>query len=378
MQEFSEHRLFDLIGRIYHCVLFPDKWPDTVGAIKDDFGWHNAVLGAYSFLNNGTQFQVALGIPEEYQHYVGNPAYIPDVFELWGGRERIDAAPLEEPVLQSEMGYPETWRDNGYFKAFSIPQGIIDAVSVGLARDTSMIATLTGGRHVSLGPITEAELAGLRVLVPHLRHAVTIANLFDNLHAQTQMFSATLETSRAGIVLVDQNLTILHTNTLAQQILAGGNPIRTVHNRLTLREEFSQSALLASVSGEHGPNSKRGGGILTRRSDGSVLTVHTFPLKSQALRNHVGMRATAAVVLAVSPDTFDLNHETVAMLYDLTPAETRIVSLSLEGLSMREMAARIGIAASTVKTHLLRAYEKTGTHKRTELAALVNGISSPW
>ncbi len=378
MGDFAEGRLLDHIGRIYDCVLFPDQWKPTIAAIQDDFGWHNAVLGVYSFVNNGTQFQVTLGIPEEYAGIVGDPGYVPDVFALWGGMERIDAAPLEEPVLQSQMGNPGTWKDNRYFRIFAIPQGIIDSVSIGLERDTSMIATLSGGRHASRGPFTERELVGLRLMAPHLRRAVKIASLFDSLQAQKQMFSATLETSRAGIILVDQHLTILHANTHARQMLERGIPIRAVHDRLTLREELSQSALAAAVSAELGQPVQRGAGIPTRRGDGSFLTVYTFPLKSVEIRKHVGMRAAAAVVLAATPVPFEVNSVALALMYNLTPAETRMVILSSEGLSMAAMAERLGIAVSTVKTHVLRVYEKTGTHRQAELASLLHSISSPW
>ncbi len=376
--DIPHRQLLDHIGRIYDCVLFPDNWRPTISALQESFAWHNAVLGVYSFLDNGTQFQVTLGFPEEYASIVGDPSYMPDVFALWGGKARIDAAPLEEPVLQSQMGEPETWMDNRYFKAFAVPQGIIDAVAIGLARDTTMIATLAGGRHISQGPITDEELAGLRVLAPHLRRAVTIANLFDNLHGRNEMLSATLETSRAGIILVDENLTVLHANGVAQQMLDSGSPVRAANGRLALREVLSQTALATAVAEGPGPPRGRGAGIPTRRSDGSTLLVHTFPLEGREIRRQVGARATTAVILAASPEQVDFSSEAIALLYDLTPAELRIVKLSAEGMSMAEAAERLGIAPSTVKTHLLRAYEKTGTHRQSELAALLRSIASPW
>lgn len=371
-------RLLEHVGRIYDCVLFPDHWQPTIAEIQESFGWHNAILGVYSFLNNGTHFQVSLGIPEKYALIIGDPNYLPHVFALWGGKERIDAAPLEEPVVQSQMGNPEAWPDNPYFKAFAIPQGITDSVGIGLARDASMIATLTGGRHVSRGPFTEDELGGLRVLAPHLRRAVTLANLFDNLQGQKEMFSATLETSRAGIVLVDESLTILHANGHAQQLLDSGNPVRAVNGRLVLRGKLSQMALAAAVSAAQDNPAGRGAGIPTRRTDGSTLLVHTYPLKGSEIRRHVGIRATTAVILSVAPGPVDVSSEALALMYNLTPAEIRIVNLSAEGLSMAEAASRLGIAPSTVKTHLLKVFEKTDTHRQSELAALLRSIASPW
>jgi DNA-binding CsgD family transcriptional regulator/PAS domain-containing protein len=371
-------QLLDIVGQIYDCVLLPKKWETTIATIQDVFGWHNSVLGVYSFHHNNPQFQISLGVPEEYKHITMDPSYMPDVFALWGGRERIDAAPLEEPVLQSQMGNRDDWSDNKYFQAFAVPQGITDAVTIGLARDNSMVATLTGGRHASRGPFTDDELAGLRILAPHLGRAVTISNLFDSLNGRFEMLSATFETNRAGIILVDQQLSILHTNSQALEMLGGGNPIRMVNGKLVLREDLSQSALVAGVASAQAKMGGRGTGIPTKRNDGSILLVHIFPLKDAVIRQGVASRATAAVIVAPSPGPIDLNSETLSLLYDLTPAECRIVNLLVEGLTMAEAAARLGIAPSTVKTHVLRIYEKTGTHRQMELAVLLRNMTSPW
>jgi DNA-binding CsgD family transcriptional regulator/PAS domain-containing protein len=370
--------LLGLVGKIYDSVLFPENWEPTIAAIQNAFGWHNASLGVYSLTNNGSQFQVALGVPEQYWPVVVDPSYLPDILALWGGKVRIDLAPLEEPILQSHMTDPKTWPDNRYFAAFAVPQGLIEAVSIGLARDSSMVATISGGRHGSRGPITDDELADLRVLAPHLRRAVTIADLFDNLHSRNEMLSSTFESSRAGIILVDERLTILHTNGRAQQMLELGDPIVKVSGRLTLREEMSHNALSAAVGASQVKTGGRSSGIPTRRNDGSLLLVHTFPLKGRAIRNNIAMRATTAVIVASSAGPIDLDSEALALLYDLTPAETRIVGYLVDGLNMSEIAVRLGVAPSTVKTHVLRIYEKTGTHRQAELAALMRSISVPW
>jgi DNA-binding CsgD family transcriptional regulator len=43
-----------------------------------------------------------------------------------------------------------------------------------------------------------------------------------------------------------------------------------------------------------------------------------------------------------------------------------------------EVAEALGIAETTMKTHLGRLYEKTGTHRQADLVKLVAGFSSPF
>jgi DNA-binding NarL/FixJ family response regulator len=46
----------------------------------------------------------------------------------------------------------------------------------------------------------------------------------------------------------------------------------------------------------------------------------------------------------------------------LTPRQRQIVKLQARGLVQKEIADRLGIALSTVKTHLARSFLKTGSH----------------
>ena len=54
---------------------------------------------------------------------------------------------------------------------------------------------------------------------------------------------------------------------------------------------------------------------------------------------------------------------------EFTPRQDQILSLIALGLTDKEIARRLGISLSTVKTHLRRMYEKHGFHSRGEALA---------
>ena len=56
----------------------------------------------------------------------------------------------------------------------------------------------------------------------------------------------------------------------------------------------------------------------------------------------------------------------------LTTRERQIVRIMAEGLTNKEMALRLGLAAGTVKVHLHRIYRKLGIANRTALAILAH------
>ena len=61
--------------------------------------------------------------------------------------------------------------------------------------------------------------------------------------------------------------------------------------------------------------------------------------------------------------------------YGLTPAEGRVLAGLLDGRDPGSIAEALGIAVSTVRTHIKRLYEKTGTSRQTEL--VVKALNSP-
>lgn len=58
-------------------------------------------------------------------------------------------------------------------------------------------------------------------------------------------------------------------------------------------------------------------------------------------------------------------------LFDLTPAEARIAPTLASGQSLREAADSGGIKFSTGRSYLERVFEKTGTHRQSQLVALL-------
>jgi DNA-binding CsgD family transcriptional regulator len=69
--------------------------------------------------------------------------------------------------------------------------------------------------------------------------------------------------------------------------------------------------------------------------------------------------------------------DALVLLYGLTPAELRVFELIAAGVTQIEIADRLGIAASTVKSHLLRVFEKTGRNRQADLVKLAASLSQP-
>lgn len=68
--------------------------------------------------------------------------------------------------------------------------------------------------------------------------------------------------------------------------------------------------------------------------------------------------------------------EAIAKAYKLTASELRVLLAIVDVGGVPEVAAALGVAESTIKTHVARLFEKTGTCRQADLVKLVAGFSS--
>lgn len=87
-----------------------------------------------------------------------------------------------------------------------------------------------------------------------------------------------------------------------------------------------------------------------------------------------GIRSVAAGQSALSPAVavrlVERMRQPEASASALTPRETGVLRLVAAGLGNKQIAAQLGIGESTVKTHLLRVYDKLGVDSRTRAVTL--------
>jgi len=370
-----EDSLVDLIGGIYDAVVEPSRWHDAIDAIRHRIDCHNAMMTVISLPTGGALVNISVNVPAAYAG-MATPDYIDEVIRLWGGPERLAQMPLEEPAVLSEYSDIQAWPNNRYYTDFARPQGLFDVVAVCLTRDRTAIGNIGFGRHESAGRPGPKEVDILRRLGPHLRRAAMISGILGQTELRATTFESALDAAQSGVILVDSSMAILHANQAAQTMLANSDPIRERLGWLALRLELLPGQLKAAVGACESDTGlgRRGIGIPTRRRDGSPLIVHVMPLERRSVRGGIASNASAAVFVADGSGGIAPMHDALGLLFALTPAEARVFELVVEGLENEAVALALGVATSTVKTHLLRVFEKTGAHSRADLARLARQI----
>lgn len=66
-----------------------------------------------------------------------------------------------------------------------------------------------------------------------------------------------------------------------------------------------------------------------------------------------------------------------AVIYGLSPAQKRLAGQVIEGRTLNEIAALMGISVATARTHLQRIFDKTGIHNQPALVRVLLSVSAP-
>ena len=112
--------------------------------------------------------------------------------------------------------------------------------------------------------------------------------------------------------------------------------------------------------------------------DGERYIAHVLPLTSGA-RRRAGVIYTAVAALFVRKAALATSSrsEVIGKIFKLTPTELRVLLAIVEVGGVPEVAAALGVAGTTVKTHVGRLFEKTGATRQADLVKIVAGYAAP-
>ena len=376
----SSKRVSELIGLVYDCVIEPGRWQGTVHRLREELGFATCALSLHALPSGDPLLFISSGIEPDWLAKLLTLGE--SIVQIWGGAARIHELPLAEPIQLSHAVDPRSFAGNPFYDEWARPLGLTDDVGIHLMSDATAISSMGLGWHGARGELCEKHLAPLRLLAPHLRRAVTISRLMDLQLLAASTFARALDALPQAVLLVDGALGLVHANAAAEALLAAGDGVSARAGWLALAQPRSQAALadalarLGGVACGAGESlGQRGIGIPVQRKSGMPMVAHVLPLRTGELRSGVSQRAVAAVFIADAAQPPQMPQTALALLYDLTPAEARVFELVAGGATPAAIAARLGLAPSTVKTHLLRVFDKTGCRRQAELVRLAASLS---
>ncbi len=172
------------------------------------------------------------------------------------------------------------------------------------------------------------------------------------------MASNTIGLPRADLEQIVQGLKLPLLVFQGRRVIYLNDAAREFESRLRSRHAAETSVLLFNHIDALGPllTEKEGASSLLTAPNGETFAVHARAITSR------GKRRIAVLVRGLG-----IELEAICRSYRLTPREGEVVQLLLRGYSNKDIAATLAITLATVKRHLSRIFDKTGTDSRTQL-----------
>jgi PAS domain-containing protein len=302
MATLSPDRLSNLIGKIYDCAIDPGRWRQTLMEICRSIECVSGAMLLIDLEHSQHKFAYTCGLSTEWERRYFD--YSNDLTMFYRRAFSREFCIDGEPLLLSRLVEQVGPRGQRVYSEWTGPQGISEMMQTVVLRKARRLAVFGANRHRSNGVLTDRELAVVRLLVPHIRRAVSISDILDAKRIEIDTLSTTLDSFNAGILVVGEHGRILHANCIARNMLSKREPIAEIGDTLSVRDSDAARKLadaIALARADEGRIGANGIGVPLR--DEGAAVAHVLPLARGELRTRIAPKAAAAVFITRPADS---------------------------------------------------------------------------
>lgn len=367
----SEHKISDIIGRIYEAGCDDDAWADVIEQLRLAFDGSRACLTR--FMDGAMDTIQTIDDPEflcdrALQVFRNDPlcrkaSLVP------GGQSYLQ----QDVVDRADFCHGELWND------WYAPRDMYSGLSANLRADDGgywFLDVQRGQRQAEFG---RADTRLMDLFLPHILRAGRVASM-----AYQRSLETTVSSLDHGTFVLDSGCRIIVANAIARRNLAASDwPLHVVADQLCASAAAGNSHLQQAVrrSIHHNPQASSDD-VETlllpsldepAQSDGLArgVLLRISPLQA---RYDFGICGRRLVVLSVRelgrPPEQDVLGQ-IGRSFGLTPAELRLAARIASGQNLKETAEGLGISITTARHHLQQIFGKTGTRQQSQLVALL-------
>jgi DNA-binding CsgD family transcriptional regulator len=356
----------NLIEDIYDAALEPERWNDVVVGIKDFVGGR-----ACGIISKDSVSKMG-----ETHYYCGvDPHYIKlysDGYSKFDPLSRLP--PLGQVVSIPDLVSYDDYCRGPFYQEWLRPQGCADVANVLLEKSNCpVLLTFLVGDNVMGGDMRRR----IAQVAPHAQRAIMINKTIEHKKSQTATFADTLDGLSAGVFLVDAQCRIVHVNVAGRELLDEDDVLRSIGGQLVPRDRQANHGLREAITNVRTGTEADSAAFSLTAHDGGQYVAYVLPLKSVVRDASKGSKAVATVFVRKVELDGGSYGGLVARAYGLTPAELRVLLAIVEVGGVPETSERLGVAETTVKTHLYRVFSKTGASRQADLVKLAAAFSDP-
>jgi len=371
----EQMNLSRLIASMYDATLEPAQWSEIMARIVEFVGGHSGCLVAKDAASREIDTHWHAGVDPHYLRLYN------ETYSKIGPVAALTSGEVGQVLSVTEILPYDEFRRSRFYLQWAAPQGWVDVALAVLDKSAGCWGLLGISRNAAHGIVDDEMRRRISLVLPHVRRALRIGRAVERRQADAAAFADVLDRLSAGVLLLDAQGRIVHTNAAADDMLRDGRLLRAIGRRLTAGDaqaerSLRENAILPRAAAMH--LDRDGVLVPLRTCDGERYIASAMPLAIAAGRG-VGETPEATTAVFVRRATMDPPSppEIIAESYKLTPTELRVLFALVEVGGVPDVAAELGIAETTVKTHLARLFAKTGARRQAELVKLVASFAMP-
>ena len=359
------------VSDIYDCAVDEALWEPTLERLC------HALNGRYITLEmtgRREPWAVQYASPFDRTVLAGALKYIPDVPGISGIMTAAVDVPFSTLANMAEQDAHET----AFYREWALPNGLRDGAVVKYVDNTQIMGTMSFVTGFDREPITKRERQILRLLSPHFRRAMMIADSLQRRQVHPDGYRASLEALALPILITGGQGELRFVNGAAEVLLAASRLIRLAGGRIepvadNARHAFAEA--LACAASDDVLLGRRGVGLRLPDEDGTAQYAYILPIGRTQARTFGG--PGAAIFLTASERQRPPPVAVLMTMLDIEPEEAQVLLAVTEGKSVEEAAEALGIAPSRAGSALTSLYVKLGVSRAAELTRIVRALSLP-
>lgn len=295
-------------------------------------------------------------------------------FDPWA-HSPTSGALISGTVVSGEqlISHPDVQR-TAYYNEFGRRYDITRSLAGMIEVRRGVLSCLSVNRSDARGTFSADDRSLFEALMPHLRCALELHRRLASAEALAADAMGALDALTYGVIFLDAHGCVLHANRFAAELLRHKDGLTTDAQFLraaTVEDtDALRRAIALAVGTSGGSRTSAGSLVLLGRSSQRPLRALAAPVSWK--RSLLVPATAAAMVLIGDPEKSPRpSEEELRERFDLTPAEARLARGLADGLSLEQAASHFDLRVGTVRTRLKSIFEKTGTHRQTDLIRLL-------
>ena len=357
----QESALGPIIERIHGAALDPTQWSGAVAAIAEVCGAHSGILYERDQVRHTSTMVGAPGIDpgliQAYeQHY-----HALDPWNRFAQNSQVGK------VQRTHLLVPDDeFRRSEFYQDHSRRADIFYSMGITVDRTINHMAVFGVQCGYRRGPFSDEAADIVAHLMPHLRQTYLTQRA---VRAVTQMCATLTETLHlvpSPVLVVDGAGRLEFANHSAEALLATSDGLRFSRGTVTpvSREQAKLFAeTLADLArGMNGARAPAHDLAIERPKSDRPLLLHFAVLP----RSDGGNGPRIAIFIDLASGLAQ-NVDRLQRALRLTKAETRLLAGLVAGESLAALSDKHRVSVNTLRVHLSRLFQKTGTHRQAEL-----------